>query len=806
MASSNNLNCYTGRLATFEEPKHLTKRRASSTKKKTATTVTWPHTAPAIEDLAQSGFYYSPTANHPDNVTCFMCKHKLDNWEPHDDPAIEHMALAPNCPWALSTSVHRRRLDENEDPMSEKMADARKATFAGWPHEGKRGWKCNIKNMVEAGWCFDPSPEFEDGVSCFYCQLSLDGWESTDDPTEEHQRRSASCPFFKLIKVYGGAREAVMGKKGRASTASRASRISIQSSKDFDTFSEAPSLMSLGDDAVHNEDSVLTATHAGTMAKGKKGTVKGKATAKGGKKNARGKKAVDEPSAMAQLDTALEEIEEPLDLGDLEAKDEDSVMTAATNASTASRTTRSRKASGKAKAPAKATRKTSRTTKKAAAPEPSALEDSVQESLRDKEYMSPPPPSTRTTRNNSRLETSYMSPAIPSARTTRNTSRLEASSLEQDTTQVEESELKLPKQRATRGRKKMIVDDSTLMSNDASQLHSKMEDQANKAAELAADQAEQELVKPKRGRKRTSDGVPKDDSVSVVIPPPKETKKRGKKAKQPEEPSELPQDVHEPEPEPVSKPASKPKRGKKKQVVEESVVDAAEEEPQVAPSPQRRASTPVQDENEAPVEAESSFVAPEPSPPKEPTPAPRSPTLPPPKEQTPSPSPQSSDAENKPPSTRPSAARPPLSARTPFSARTVRIPLAETTPRTSPSKRHNMGPSGLRSALPWEPVDLENIFVQSPTTKRLMRGYGETDKENENVDADEDEDAGLDAAVQRVRRQLTSPEKRMTVEQWVQFQAEAGERRLRGECERMVGLFETASTRALRTLEGVESS
>lgn len=36
--------------------------------------------------------------------------------------------------------------------------------------------------MVEAGWCFDPSPEYEDGVACFYCMLSLDGWEPKDDP------------------------------------------------------------------------------------------------------------------------------------------------------------------------------------------------------------------------------------------------------------------------------------------------------------------------------------------------------------------------------------------------------------------------------------------------------------------------------------------------------------------------------------------------------------------------------------------------------------------------------------------------
>ena len=39
--------------------------------------------------------------------------------------------------------------------------------------------------MVDAGWCFDPSPDEEDGVTCFYCDVSLDGWEPKDDPMYE---------------------------------------------------------------------------------------------------------------------------------------------------------------------------------------------------------------------------------------------------------------------------------------------------------------------------------------------------------------------------------------------------------------------------------------------------------------------------------------------------------------------------------------------------------------------------------------------------------------------------------------------
>ena len=52
--------------------------------------------------------------------------------------------------------------------------------------------------------------------------------------------------------------------------------------------------------------------------------------------------------------------------------------------------------------------------------------------------------------------------------------------------------------------------------------------------------------------------------------------------------------------------------------------------------------------------------------------------------------------------------------------------------------------------------------------------------------------------------QLSSPERRMTVEEWVRFQAARGEERLREECERMVWVVEREGTRALGVLGGLE--
>jgi hypothetical protein len=50
---------------------------------------------------------------------------------------------------------------------------------------------------------------------------------------------------------------------------------------------------------------------------------------------------------------------------------------------------------------------------------------------------------------------------------------------------------------------------------------------------------------------------------------------------------------------------------------------------------------------------------------------------------------------------------------------------------------------------------------------------------------------------------LTSPEKSMTVEEWIKFNAERGAERLRNDCERLVGRFESEGNRALKALEGI---
>lgn len=137
---------------------------------------------------------------------------------------------------------------------------------------------------------------------------------------------------------------------------------------------------------------------------------------------------------------------------------------------------------------------------------------------------------------------------------------------------------------------------------------------------------------------------------------------------------------------------------------------------------------------------------------------------------SPSQSPQSSDAENQPPSSRPSAS----------TKRIALAPLAATPSRMSPSKRNVI--AGLQSTTPWAAANLDAIFG---TPKPGM------DKEN-----------GVERLLKQ-GKELSSPEKQMTVEEWIYFNAGEAEKKLKHECERMVGLFENEGTRAMGVLEGL---
>ncbi|KAK5175708.1 uncharacterized protein LTR77_000847 [Saxophila tyrrhenica] len=810
-----NMHTFAARHNTFTIAHQLSKRRASQTngKKKAAgaNVVEWTHEQPTGEDLARAGFFFRPAIDSPDNVQCFLCSVKLDGWEPSDNPIEEHLAHSGSCVWARSIyagSSAQRDYDAAADPMSEDLVAARKGTFnvgLGWPHEDKKGWKCKIGKMVEAGWCYDPAPagaegvgeeEEADGVTCFYCDISLDGWEPKDDPMAEHQKRSPECAFFALVEKFGSgtSKKAAKGrgKKGasRASTASKASsRLSTQSA--LSTFSQEPSLADIGaglesnvDGATVDDSIMSTASTATATGKGTKKAGRPKGAPKGGKGRKR----------AGTVDSQVEH--EPLypDLGAA-----------------------------------------------------SQSQDVYDEEIR----VSSPP-----------LPVEEPAPA-PEKKGRKGTRQSKQPQVESSILEISSMEVSAPAKKTTRGRKPKTqpepeppVADASDNSDVSAQLQEELERSMDFDAqpEDTAPQPE-ELSRSKRGVKRTSEGLAKRESqlrtVSAVVvefpvPPKAATGPKGKKGRQaskqiapavPEdqdtqadEQQSTQEDTLMSELEPAAskqtetkKAPAKGKRGGRKASSTRS--SRSSKATVVATEPEQTETQEDLERDEREIEAELERIAAEQaalqveqentaefevSPSQQHTEQVRSavssqagsrrqstkaklsspPQLPLMdfSGKTATPSPAGSDKENQPssaaaPSTK---KQPPAQAPMLSPTKTTRIPLAPGTPNRallSPSKRLSLTKQvrQLTSTQPWKPIDLDNVLLVSPqptpgTLANRLAGAAGT---------------------------LTSPEKGLTVEGWIMRQAEKADEDLRRKCEEMVGVFEREGVRALGSLQGI---
>ncbi|KAI1177894.1 hypothetical protein F4777DRAFT_586925 [Nemania sp. FL0916] len=280
---------FDGRLASFQTTQKPT-RRGSTTKGKAAKAPTWPHEVLDPEILARAGFYFAPTPQYPDNTACFLCGKNVEGWEDDDNPFEEHLRHSPHCGWAIVTGIETGLGDYAlDDPAGSQMIEARKATFGGrWPHEGKRGWKCKTKQLVDAGWKYTPTMDSDDMATCTYCQLALDGWEPKDNPMDEHYRRSPECPFFVLIDQYKSTAAAKKKGRGKAARTSKASRLSTQS-----VGTAVSDMTSMLDQTADHDDSILTTTSVMTQGGTKRPRAKKATTSKGKKSRAKKEEVVE---------------------------------------------------------------------------------------------------------------------------------------------------------------------------------------------------------------------------------------------------------------------------------------------------------------------------------------------------------------------------------------------------------------------------------------------------------------------------------------------------------------------------------
>ncbi|CAM1511643.1 Fc.00g091560.m01.CDS01 [Cosmosporella sp. VM-42] len=884
---------YESRLASFHK---TSKKRGSTANGRGAKAPSWPHKNIAPASLAHAGLFYHPSNDNPDNVICFLCHKGLDGWEAGDDPIVEHLKHSSECGWAIVAAIEAEIGDyAKEDPGQTYMKEARKATFAGrWPHDGKKGWKCKTKQLVDAGWKYTPTSDSDDMATCVYCQLALDGWEPGDKPLDEHYNRSPDCAFFALLDES----QATKKSRAKAGRASKASRLSVAT-----VASEAPSITEL---TAGPEDSVLTT--ASTMTQGgKKG--KGKKTATGKGRKAKAKK--EEPVEIQEIEASVGEEESVPPPKPKRGKKrgsaamEDSMMAAHEAPAPKKRATRTRgsvavnsstiepedsemtdapapkKAPGRKKATAKSMRKTSTTSNTSTTslrgppgtfPDDDEIErqleadlqrplsededitldsDSERRKSKAKKSKGGKGPKNQDVSAHESPDYAMFNPEpadFDDADVEDELKALQAEMEMNEPAPVQEpepepqhepepepkQELYVPKKGRKAGTRKaskqtkskktkaapppveeeevVAAEPEPELEPEIMALEPQMEDHLHDESMASTDTvvvkkpAAPRLSTGNRGRGRPSKtslisqessdvmdlvDSPAEPTVEAPAEPPAK-RGRGRPSK-----ASLASQVSEPEePKAVEAPTKRGRGRPPKKSVEVQKSPEGEAEPAPAPAPVLveeeemkiySAEASQDPETHAPVvlfeearrsPAVQSFTSPQPpssarhlaNPPSTPgriiSPAPsaRQAAI------SPSQSPQSSNAENEPPSSRP----------VPSTKRVALAHVAATPMRGSPSKRNVI--AGLKSTAPWSAVDLDAIFGSPSTSPNKENGSERFLKQGQ---------------------ALTSPEKQMTVEEWINHNAAEAEKKLKHECEAMVSRFESEGTKAMRVLEGL---
>lgn len=710
---------YDTRLASFQKS---SKKRGSSASGRAKAAPVWPHKQIAPASLAKAGFYFDPTPAFPDNVVCFLCGKGLDGWEAGDDPLLEHLKHAPDCGWATLAAIEADVGDYGaQDPLSRDMTEARKATFGDWwPHQGKKGWKCKTKQLAEAGWKYTPTAESDDMATCAYCQLALDGWEPSDKPYEEHYNRSPDCAFFILVNQFSGSNKRTA--RAKAGRGSKASRVSSAQSTTSDRLSGADTTAGADDSLLSTTSSIMT--QGGRKVRGKK---------------AAGAKANRSKTTKDEAVEAEEEEEEPV------------------SQPKATKATRGRKRGSEALddsllAPPKrrATRTRSSTVTAVAA------EDGE---LTDRKAVGRKGSKATRTSDTSRHPSVVSSASVASLR------RVPATQFPDDDDEIERQlEADLERDWDDDGHEPRKDDDFVMLDPSPVAADDEAVEEELRALqeEMRMEEPEQQLKMPKKGRKPTKQAQNKpsrtktaspareveetgDVSVGSTDTVVKKDSKRGRGR-----PSKRSSAAEQPIEQQPPSPRSKEKRSGSASAVQEPVEsDEARAEAEDGQTGAVEAVEAAAGQQAAGVAEGTSTPAP---PVISPAPSARQPAL------SPSPSPQSSDAENQPPSSRANKGA-----------------AAGPTPARDMATRNIL--AGLQTTVPWTAASLEELLT---------------------VTADDEDGALLPDG-----RLLSTPEKAMTVEEWIYFNAGRAEERLRLECEAMVSRFEREGTRAMRTLEGL---
>lgn len=197
----------------------------------------WPLTTPGVDEIVDSGFYFTPTKKFPDQVTCFWCGKKEKNLDGEESFKTRHLSNNRRCPYSLiSLNMDKFVNDKKQetfwqnliadgaplevaDPLSHQSIALRRSTFKKlWKFDSRKNAKVSSQSLAAAGFYFSPLELGNDRVLCMYCDCSLDEWSPDDDPFEEHRVNSPThCYFLETLSRKKNAKHLSLESKTVAS-------------------------------------------------------------------------------------------------------------------------------------------------------------------------------------------------------------------------------------------------------------------------------------------------------------------------------------------------------------------------------------------------------------------------------------------------------------------------------------------------------------------------------------------------------------------------------------------------------------
>ncbi|KAK5221345.1 hypothetical protein LTR72_006905 [Exophiala xenobiotica] len=123
----------------------------------------WPHESKRgwtckTEKMVEAGWYYVPTPESDDFVSCTYCKLSLDGWEPKDSPFEEHYRRSPDCPFFhfAGTTAPSKRPKAKKGRASRSSRTSKAST--------RLSTQSNNTTMLSEGPSMDEIPDLDESI------------------------------------------------------------------------------------------------------------------------------------------------------------------------------------------------------------------------------------------------------------------------------------------------------------------------------------------------------------------------------------------------------------------------------------------------------------------------------------------------------------------------------------------------------------------------------------------------------------------------------------------------------------------